>query len=308
MTLERDDLGGSPNDSALIAMRRAVAPYAQARHDHDIFAGLAATLGVEARFTEGRDEMAWLRHLYDGWRDRVVHQGGAPPPPFDEFWATGLVEAPNADADVVLLQAFRADPKGARLSTPSGRIEIGSSAIDGFGYDDCPGHPAWLEPAEWLGAPLARRFPLHLVANNPTTRLHSQLDVGAFSQSAKVQGREPIRLHPGDAARRGIRSGDVVRVWNDRGSCLAGAVVTDAVRPGVVQLATGAWYDPLDPADPGAMCVHGNPNVLTFDRGTSRLAQGCAGQHALVEVEPWTGPVPPIRAYDPPPTEPRSGV
>jgi biotin/methionine sulfoxide reductase len=308
MTLERDDLGGSPNDSALIAMRRAVAPYAQARHDHDIFAGLAAALGVGARFTEGRDEMAWLRHLYDGWRERVVHQGGSPPPSFDEFWATGLVEAPDADADVVLLQAFRDDPERARLSTPSGRIEIVSSAIDGFGYDDCPGHPAWLEPAEWLGAPLAARFPLHLVANNPTTRLHSQLDVGAFSQAAKVQGREPIRLHPEDAARRGIRGGDVVRVWNDRGSCLAGAVVTDAVRPGVVQLSTGAWYDPLDPADPDAMCVHGNPNVLTFDRGTSRLAQGCAGQHALVEVEPWTGPLPPIRAYDPPPTESRPGL
>ena len=66
-------------------------------------------------------------------------------------------------------------------------------------------------------------------------------------------------------------------MFNDRGSCLAGAVVTDAVRPGVVQLATGAWYDPLDPADPDAMCVHGNPNVLTFDRGTSRLAQGLRG-------------------------------
>ena len=100
-----------------------------------------------------------------------------------------------------------------------------------------------------------------------------------------MQGREPIRLHPADAARARDPDGDVVRVFNDRGSCLAGAVVTDAVRPGVVQLATGAWYDPLDPADPDAMCVHGNPNVLTFDRGTSRLAQGCAGQHALVEVE-----------------------
>jgi biotin/methionine sulfoxide reductase len=308
MTLERNDIGGSPNDSALIAMPRAVAPYAEARNDHDIFAGLAAALGVGPRFTEGRDETAWLRHLYDGWRDRVVHRGGASPPGFDEFWATGLVEVPDADADVVLLEGFRADPEGARLSTPSGRIEIVSSAIDGFGYDDCPGHPAWLEPAEWLGAPLAARFPLHLVANNPTTRLHSQLDVGAFSQSAKVQGREPIRLHPADAARRGIRSGDVVRVWNDRGSCLAGAVVTDAVRPGVVQLATGAWYDPLDPTDPDAMCVHGNPNVLTFDRGTSRLAQGCAGQHALVEVGRWTGPVPPIRAYTPPPTESRPGL
>jgi biotin/methionine sulfoxide reductase len=97
----------------------------------------------------------------------------------------------------------------------------------------------------------------------------------------------------------------VVRVFNGRGSCLAGAVVTDAVRPSVVQLATGAWYDPLDPADPDAMCVHGNPNVLTFDRGTSKLAQGCSGQHALVEVERWTGPLPPVRAYEPPPIEQR---
>ena len=145
---------------------------------------------------------------------------------------------------------------------------------------------------EWLGSPLAERYPLHLVANNPTTRLHSQLDVGAFSQASKVQGREPIRMHPADAAHRGIRDGDVVRVFNERGSCLAGAVVTDAVRPRVVQLATGAWYDPLDPADPDAMCVHGNPNVLTFDRGTSKLAQGCSGQHALVEVERGPAPCP----------------
>jgi biotin/methionine sulfoxide reductase len=117
-----------------------------------------------------------------------------------------------------------------------------------------------------------------------------------------------MRIHPADASRRGIRDGDVVRVFNDRGSCLAGAVVSNAVRPGVVQLSTGAWYDPLDPADPDAMCVHGNPNVLTADRGTSRLAQACAGQHALVEVEPWTSPLPPICAYDPPPTEARPGL
>jgi biotin/methionine sulfoxide reductase len=99
-----------------------------------------------------------------------------------------------------------------------------------------------------------------------------------------------------------------VRAFNDRGSCLAGAVVTDTVREGAVQLSTGAWYDPLDPADSDSMCVHGNPNVLTFDRGTSRLAQGCAGQHALVEVERWTGPLPPLRAFDPPEIAPRGIV
>ncbi len=308
VTLERNDIGGSPNDPALVAMHRAVEPYGEARHDYDIFADLAAALGIGEAFTEGRDETAWLRHLYDTWRARVAERGGLPVPAFDEFWAAGLLEVPDVDADLVVLSEFRADPDEAPLATPSGRIEIFSATIDGFGYKDCPGHPSWLEPTEWLGAPLAERYPLHLIANNPTTRLHSQLDVGAFSQAAKVQGREPIRIHPADAGRRAIRSGDVVRVFNDRGSCLAGAVVTDAVRPGVVQLATGAWYDPLDPADPDAMCVHGNPNVLTFDRGTSSLAQGCSGQHALVQVERWTGPLPPIRAYAPPPVEERPGL
>lgn len=305
MTLERNDIGASPNDPCLVAMRQAIEPYGEARNDFTIFADLAAALGVRASFTEGRDEMAWLRHLYDDWRARVASAGGPALPSFDAFWAAGVLEVPHADQDVIVLERFRDDPEGTPLSTPSGRIEIFSSTIDKFGYDDCPGHPAWLEPAEWLGSPLAQRYPLHLIANNPTTRLHSQLDVGAFSQAAKVQGREPIRLHPSDAGARGIRSGDVVRVFNDRGSCLAGAVVTDAVRPSVVQLATGAWYDPLDPADPDAMCVHGNPNVLTFDRGTSKLAQGCSGQHALVEVERWTGPLPPVRAYEPPPIEQR---
>ena len=307
MTLERNDIGGSPNDTCLIAMRQAVAPWGEARSDFAIFADLAAALGVGERFGEGRDEMAWLRHLYDGWRSRVADDGGSAPP-FDEFWEAGFLDVPRVDEDLVLFKQFRADPERMPLGTPSGKIEIFSATIDGFRYADCPGHPTWLEPAEWLGAPLARRYPLHLVANNPTARLHSQLDVGAFSQSTKVRGREPIRIHPADAAARGIRSGDVVRVFNDRGSCLAGAVLTDTVRPRVVQLSTGAWYDPLDPADPDAMCVHGNPNVLTFDRGTSKLAQGCSGQHALVEVERWTGPLPPIRAYDPPALERRGGV
>jgi biotin/methionine sulfoxide reductase len=303
MTLERNDIGGSSHDACLIAMRQAVEPWGEARSDFAIFADLAAALGVGERFTEGRDEMAWLRHLYDGWR---VAASLSSVPAFDEFWAAGFLELPEGDEDLVLFKQFRADPERTPLATPSGKIEIFSATIDGFGYEDCPGHPTWLEPTEWLGAALAGRFPLHLVANNPTARLHSQLDVGGFSQSTKVHGREPIRVHPADAAVRGIQSGDTVRVFNDRGSCLAGAVVTDTVRPRVVQLSTGAWYDPLDPSDPASICVHGNPNVLTFDRGTSKLAQGCSGQHALVEVERWTGPLPPIRAYDPPRIERRA--
>ena len=80
------------------------------------------------------------------------------------------------------------------------------------------------------------------------------------------------------------------------------------MRPGVVQLSTGAWYDPLDAADPDTMCVHGNPNVLTRDAGTSRLAQGCTGQHALVEVERWEGPLSPLKVQHPPAIERRDSL
>ena len=155
--------------------------------------------------------------------------------------------------------------------------------------DDCPGHPVWIEPREWLGAPLAGRFPLHLVSNQPATRLHSQLDPSPVSARGKVAGREAATIHPDDARARGIADGDTVRLFNDRGQCLAGARVSDTVRPGVVVLPTGAWYDPAEPGEIGALDRHGNPNVLTHDLGTSRLAQATAAHSALVEVEKWGG-------------------
>ena len=83
-------------------------------------------------------------------------------------------------------------------------------------------------------------------------------------------------------------------------ACLAAAALSEAVMPGVVQLATGAWYDPADPEEEMPLCVHGNPNVLTRDVGTSSLAQGCTGQLTTVEVERFAGNLPPIRALDPP--------
>jgi biotin/methionine sulfoxide reductase len=67
-----------------------------------------------------------------------------------------------------------------------------------------------------------------------------------------------------------------------------------------VQLSTGAWYDPLDPTDPQSLCVHGNPNVLTADVGSSSLSRGCTGQHVLVQIERYLDKLPPIRAFDPP--------
>jgi biotin/methionine sulfoxide reductase len=297
-SLERDDVGAGHNDGYVIAMPRALEPFGDARDDYEVLAELAKRLGSWDDFTEGRDAREWVEHIYERFRASAADRD-APVPPFAEFWSAGEARMPVTSDDHTLFDRFRQDPDGRPLATPSGRIELFSAAIDGFGYDDCPGHPTWLEPEEWLGGERARRFPLHLIANQPATRLHGQLDVGAHSQAAKVAGREAIRIHPDDAAARGIADGDVVRVSNDRGACFAGAVVTDAVRPRVVNLSTGAWYDPVDPADPASPCAHGNPNVLTADRGSSRLAQGSSGQHVLVEIERAVDP-PPVRAHRPP--------
>ncbi len=98
-----------------------------------------------------------------------------------------------------------------------------------------------------------------LVANQPATRLHSQLDFGGHSAAAKHRGREVARMHPDDAAARGISDGDIIRLFNARGACLAGVRITDGIRRGVIQLPTGAWYDPADPEEDNPLCVHGNP-------------------------------------------------
>jgi biotin/methionine sulfoxide reductase len=100
--------------------------------------------------------------------------------------------------------------------------------------------------------------------------------------------------------RRSISDGDVVRVFNDRGAILAGAVLSEAIRPGVIQIATGAWYDPETPGQIGSLDKHGNPNVLTPDRGSSKLAQGPTAQSTLVEVEKLCRQAPTISAFDPP--------
>jgi biotin/methionine sulfoxide reductase len=295
-TLERNDLGSSPRDRYVMAMHQTVEPVGAARNDYTIFSALAERLGFRDQFTEGRDETAWLRHIYDVWRQRCA-ESEVELPSFDAFWTEGFAEVPAPTEPYVMFSDFRREPAQHPLKTPSGKIEIFSERIASFGYDDCPGHPVWLEPEEWLGSAKSKAHPLHMISNQPRTRLHSQLDCAGVSRASKVKGREPIWIHPHDAAARGLRAGDVVRVFNARGQVLAGVVVTDAVMPGVVQLATGAWYDPSEPGRAGSLEKHGNPNVLTLDKGTSKLAQASSAQSCLVEIEAWTGELPEITAF-----------
>ena len=293
-SLERNDIGSASNDGFMIAMRQHIDPVGEARDDYAIFSELAARLGFADAFTERRDAQAWLRAMYDDSRPRA-QADGITLPPFDEFWAQGKLEYDRPQTPQILLKDFRDDPEGAPLATPSGKIELFSHTVASFGYEECPGHPFWLAPDAGQ-----EKWPLHLLSSQPRTRLHSQYDHGSVSRQTKINGREPLWMHPADAATRGIHEGDIVKVFNARGALLAGVHLSESILPGVVQMSTGAWYDPLNTQDSQPLDKHGNPNVLTDDRGSSRLGQGCTAQSCRVDIQRFDEPLPPITAWDAP--------
>ena len=150
--LERNDVAAGWADSWISAMHQAVVPPAEVCTDYETLCALAERLGFLDEFSEGRDGDEWVRHFYESTRENLRGEG-VDLPEYEEFWAAGRVEMPTPPRHRALdFAALRADPAAAPLPTPSGRIELASATIAGFGYDDCPGHPAWLEPAEWLGS------------------------------------------------------------------------------------------------------------------------------------------------------------
>ena len=299
--LERDDIGSAGRDRYMIAMKKAVDAPGEARDDYAIFSDLAERLGREgasiprtATCGAGCATCTRLR----GRRRRSTRSSCRRS---RNSGSRDTFEVPRPREPQVSLDRFRADPVAFPLGTPSGRIEIYSERIASFGYDDCPGHPVWQEPAEWLGSPAAARYPLHLISNQPHTKLHSQYDHGAVSLASKIQGREPIAMHPADAAARGLAS---------RATSCASSTTAARASPGCASTtdcgpASWRWRPARgttrsSPARIGTLDKHGNPNVLTLDKGSSKLGQGCIAHSCLVEVERYAGELPPITAYDPP--------
>jgi biotin/methionine sulfoxide reductase len=284
-SIERNDIAAARRSDYILAMHKAIEPLGASRPDFDICRDIADRLGTGAAFTEGRDEMGWLRHLYEACREDVMARLGSEMPDFDRFWAEGFARMPTG-GDHVFLREFREDPARAALQTESGRIVLTSRALAELDLPDCRAHPAWLAPAEWLGDDAAEaELPFHLISAQPDGRLHSQLVDGPASAPMRRDGRERVLINPADAARLGIAEDTTVRLWSRRGQTLAVAALSEAVRPGVLVLPTSSWYEPLDEgAD--ALDLSGNPNVLTLDKGTSRFGQGCAAHTCLVGIEP----------------------
>lgn len=283
--LEREDLMITPRDRFVVAMAAAIDPIGEARNDHDILRAIARKLDVEDVFTDNKTSEDWLEWIYEESRS-MAHEFGVKLPDFATFCAAGWfeVEAPEVTRDA--FTAFRDNPLDAPLNTPTGKIEITSKAIESFETQPILPHPAWYEPIEWLGAENGG-FAFHLITSQPADKLHSQLDHGRVSRSAKLNGRTPLHIHPDDAEQLNISDGSCVRVFNQRGACLATAKHDRGLLRGVLKMSTGAWLDAVMQDDGTLLCRHGNPNVVTQDHGASVLSQGPSAHSCLVAVEPF---------------------
>jgi biotin/methionine sulfoxide reductase len=293
--LERRDLMITPRDPYIVAMEAVVPPHGEARDDYAILTGLSRQFGVEDAFTEDRSSDDWLRWIYDESREKTK-ASGVNLPPHDEFSAKGWHYAKPAAPDHGALAGFRNDPEGRPLKTPSGRIEISSHHV---AEGNLLPHPAWYPPVEWLGS-VTKKHPFHLISGQPADKLHSQLDHGSVSRAAKINGRTRVGVNPDDATALGIVEGDLLRVFNDRGACLCTAVFDAALMPECISISTGAWLDAVRQMDGTLLCRNGNPNTLTPDHGTSRVAQGPTAHSCLVSIEKYTGPSGLSQAYAPP--------
>jgi trimethylamine-N-oxide reductase (cytochrome c) len=291
-TLEQDDItsGGTYSNDRVYAMKKVIEPIGDSLPDYEIFEGLADKLGLWAQFTDSEDKMYHIKLAYEA-------SGAAKDLPFEEFWEKGYARmpVPQEARGWVRHNAFIRDPEGSPLHTSSGKIEMFCDTIAKMEIEDCPGMPMWLEKHEYLG--VAKQGQLHVVSPHPWFRLHSQMDQSETLRGIyKVQGREPVRINAEDAAARGIADGDLVELYNDRGTVIAGAVVSDDIMPGVVSIYEGCWPS----LDSKGRCNSGLVNFITSTQRASGLSEATSANTVLIEMRKCEDPEGPNMAYEKP--------
>ena len=195
-----------------------------------------------------------------------------------------------------VLIKFYEDPEANPLPTPSGKLEFYSERLAKNFPDDKerPPIPKWIEKGEThderLSSERAKKYPLLMMSNHGRWRVHAQCDDISWTREAptcKVKGPdgymyEPLWINPKDAEKRGIKSGDIVKVYNERGAVLGGAIVSERIMPGV------SIHGPrgrIDSIIPGSL-TGAAPLTSYLQSGiTSKHCGGQATSGYLVEVE-----------------------
>jgi anaerobic selenocysteine-containing dehydrogenase len=296
---ELEDLsmdGGNGQYQVFLHEDKCIEPVGEAVSDYEAVCKIADKLGLLEKVNRGMTNKEIVKWAFDvSGAEKLIS--------YKEWEKNGYLVIP-ADPDWEKQPAglikFYEDPENNPLKTPSGKIEFYSQNLAKYFPDDKerPPVPHWIEKGEShdesLSSERADKYPLLMMSNHPRWRVHAMCDDITWTREAptcKVSGPdgykyEPLWINPRDAAARGVESGDVVKIFNERGAVLGGAYVTERVMPGVIYMDHGARYDPIIP---GELDRGGAINTISPHNITSKNATGMVVSGYLVEAQKVIG-------------------
>ena len=298
------------NHRIIVYQQKCIEPLYESKSDYWILTQLAERLGVKEDYTEGNTEEDWIeKFFYATGLPKVIT--------FEAFKKKGyyLVPVPENYKSTPGLRWFhdgrdcdtpdtgnpkRGTDKAKEVGTFSGKIEFVSESLKKFTPDDQERPPLARYIPSWEGynSELVAKYPLQLISPHPRMSFHTHHDthvpwLGEIPANRVLKNGyywHTVRLHPQDAEPRGIRAGDIIKLYNDRGAVLGIADVTERMRPGVIHSYEGSSsYDPVEPGNPNSPDRGGCVNILTSSRLMSQNVSGMAPNSCLIEVNRWEG-------------------
>jgi len=279
----------------VLLQKKAIEPIGESKSDLAAVHEVAKKLDKYEELTEGKSIEDWIKYAFEGlglpdvidWEEFKQK----------EYYVFPV--APDWEKDPPGFRKFYEDPEANPLKTPSGKLEIYSERLARNFPDDKERGPIprWVEKSEThderLGNERAKKYPLLMMSNHGRWRVHAQCDDISWTREAptcKVKGPdgymyEPLWIHPSTAEGRGIKNGDIVKAYNERGEVLGGALVMERIKPGVVYMDHGARVDWIIP---GKLDRGGAINLISPAGIISKHCPGMATSGYLVEVEKVT--------------------
>ncbi|TCN80766.1 DMSO/selenate family reductase complex A subunit [Shewanella fodinae] len=248
--LESDDYANDSYASGQLAyatfMSTSLEPLGDAKSMYDICAGIAASWGKEADFTEGKTGQEWCEELYA--QTKANNPDVDMPSTYTEAQQQGVFRK-YMPSSFIALKSFVDAPDSNPLPTVSGKIEIYSLSLarkaatwEISAGDKITPLPQYV--VTWDGyedEATKAKYPFQLSGYHTKGRVHSSYHNVAWLREAV---EDALWMNPLDATANGFTDGDSVYVYNDRGTIQVNLKVTPRVTPGVVALGQGAWYKP----------------------------------------------------------------
>lgn len=270
--MERWNIGETwGTGSYLVLSEKLIEPEFERRSDYEWLRDVAAKLGIEKAFSQGRDEKAWIEHI---WEQTRLAMPDEDLPDFATLQKTRQ-HLFKSEPYIAFEDNIR-DPENHPFPTPSGKIEIFSKRLYDMHHPEIPALSHYVPAHEGPEDALSEKYPLQMITWKGKNRANSTQYANPWLQEVQIQ---KLWINPQDAQKRGIKQGDDVRIHNDRGVSIVPAEVTPRIIPGVVAMQAGAWWQP----DAHGIDRGGCANVLSSARITA-LAKGNSHQTMLVEV------------------------